>query len=160
MRPTRSHRLLRIEDHDMFNCMMPGPIKDFHEMELESRISSGWSCFHKHKQELTGRQYPLRDRLRLFDSTVTPTVLYGCEAWTLKDPMKRRLRAVQRKMLRMVLGSRRRLHRTDNVTSASANSADSCDNEEEEGSQYELELWADFLRRVTYLAEERAAATG
>ncbi len=81
--------------------------KDFHEVELESRITAAWRCFHKHKQELTSRQYPLCDRLRLFDSTVTSTVLYGCEAWTLKIDQQKRLRTTQRKMLRTVLGAKR-----------------------------------------------------
>ncbi len=103
----------------------------------------------------------MRDRLRLFDSTVTSTVLYGGEAWTLKETMKRRPRAVQRKMLRMVLGSRRRLARVDDIAATSSDSLASEDNDDEdEGSQYEQEPWNDFLKRVTYLAEERASAAG
>lgn len=130
--------------------------KDFHEVELGSRITAAWRCFHKHKQELTSRQYPLRSRLRLFESTVTSTVLYGCEAWTLKDAMMRRLRAVQRKMLRMVLGSRRRLTRIDSAAASSSDSLVSEDDEKvDEGSEYELEPWSDFLKRVTHVAEER-----
>ena len=35
--------------------------------------------FIKHKQELTGKHYSLHSRLRLFNSVVTPTVLYGSE---------------------------------------------------------------------------------
>ena len=91
---------------------------------------------------------------------MTSTVLYGCEAWTLKDPMKRRLRAVQRKMLRMVLGSRRRLIRADDDKTISSDSLAAKEEEDEDGSQYELEPWTDFLKRVTHLAEERATAAG
>ena len=135
--------------------------KNFHEVELEARITAAWSCFHKHKQELTSRFYPLRDRLRLFDSTVTPTVLYGCEAWVLKDQMKRRLRAVQRKMLRMVLGSRRRLERIcDTSESVADTSVLSNDDTDSDASHYELEPWRDFLQRATHVAEERAQAAG
>ena len=134
---------------------------NFHEAELESRITAAWRCFHKHKQELTSRQYPLRHRLRLFDAAVTATVLYGCEAWTLKETMKRRLRAVQRKMLRMVLGSRRRLARVDDTSSIpSCSAATHSNDDEDEGSQYELEPWCEFLKRVTHVAEQQASAAG
>ena len=57
-----------------------------HELEIESRISQAWRKFYKFKQELTGSRYPLADRLRLFHGTVTPTILYGCEAWTMTVP--------------------------------------------------------------------------
>lgn len=99
--------------------------------------------------------------LCLFDLTVTFTALYGCEAWTLQATMKRRLRAVQRKMLRMGLASRRRLTRADGAAASTLeNHAIDAGNQEDEGPDYELEPWSDFLKRVTYQAEERANAAG
>ena len=91
---------------------------------------------------------------------MTPTVLYGCEAWTLKDTMKRRLKAVQRKMLRMVLCSRRRLVRIDDDSATLSEKSELSSGNEDEDSQYELEPWQDFLTRVTRIAEEHAAAEG
>lgn len=67
------------------------------------------------KQELTGHRYSLRDRLRLFHGTVTPTILYGCEAWTLTSELENRLRRTQRQMLRMILHAPRRRHDTQNT---------------------------------------------
>ena len=73
--------------------------------------------------------------------------------------MKKRLRAIQRKMLRMVLGTRRRLTRVVEEGGSSLTSASACSDDEEE-AKYELEPWSDFLRRVTHLAEDRAKAEG
>ena len=50
----------------------------------------------------------MKDRLRLFDGTVTPTVLYGCSSWTLTVELENRLRRTQRQMLRMIINPPRR----------------------------------------------------
>ena len=76
---------------------------DPQELELSSRIASAWGAFSKHKEELTCRRFRIGDRLKLFEAVVSTTVLYGCETWTLKVEQQRRLRSVQRKMLRMIL---------------------------------------------------------
>ena len=81
---------------------------DYHRVEVENRISTAWRKFYLLKQELTGSKYPLSDRLRLFQGTVTPTVLYGCEAWTLTTDLENRLRRTQRQMLRMIIHLPRR----------------------------------------------------
>ena len=84
------------------------------------------------KKELTGKCYSLGARLRLFDSTVSATLLYGCAAWNLTKDMERRVRSTQRKMLRMMIGSgRRRLH------------------------EEELESWVEWVKRDTHTAEEQ-----
>ena len=49
---------------------------EFHEDELAGRIRAGWAKFTQHKQELTSKHYSLNDRLRLFTSVITPTVMY------------------------------------------------------------------------------------
>jgi hypothetical protein len=85
---------------------------DPHRIEIENRIRQAWRKFYYLKQELTGRRYPLTDRLRLFHGTVTPTILYGCEAWTMTGELENRLRRTQRQMLRMILHAPRRLTNT------------------------------------------------
>ena len=47
---------------------------------------------------------PIGFRLKLFDSTVTPTVLYGLEVLPLTTAQLQRLDAVQRRMLRNIAG--------------------------------------------------------
>ena len=68
---------------------------DPHEIELANRIAAGWGALTRHKEELTTRHFRLHDRLRLFSSVVSSTVLYGCETWTLRKDQQLRLRAVQ-----------------------------------------------------------------
>ena len=46
--------------------------KNAEEVEFEHRIKCAWATFTSHRQELTSPTYPLRDRLELFDATVTP----------------------------------------------------------------------------------------
>ena len=84
-----------------------------HKTEVESRISFAWRKWFLLKQELTGHRYSLTDRLRLFHGTVTPTILYGCEAWTLTAELENRLQRTQRQMLRMILHAPRRKTRNN-----------------------------------------------
>ena len=79
-----------------------------HDEELDHRISKAWGKFMSSKQELCGRHYSLPDRLRLCNSVVTPTILYGCGAWMMTLSRERRLRTVQRQRLRKVWGLTRR----------------------------------------------------
>ena len=83
-----------------------------HQIEVENRIAAAWRKFCLLKRELTTNTYPLRDRLRLFHGTVTPTALYACTSWTLTQELENRLRRTQRQMLRMILGSPRRRNNT------------------------------------------------
>jgi len=75
-----------------------------------------WKKFFALKQELTGHRYSLTDRLRLFHGTITPTILYASEAWTLTTDLEHRLRRTQRQMIRMILHAPRRKHHNENTT--------------------------------------------
>ena len=50
---------------------------DFHDAEIRMRINKGWAAFNKFQQELCCKQYPIQQRLKLFDAMVSATVLYG-----------------------------------------------------------------------------------
>ena len=80
--------------------------------ELNHRIASAWASFHKHKAELCGKYYPLKDRARLFEAVVTATLVYGCSAWALTRKMEHTLITVRRRMLRYVI----RIHRQASET--------------------------------------------
>ena len=121
-------------------------------VELSNRIKAAWAKFMQHKSELTKKTYSLLDRLRLFEFVVTPTVLYGCEAWALTAEMTKLLKTTQRRMLRAILGQgRRRMERTSEPMD---------DDHEEDDFAIEqnveenvLEPWVDWIRRVTHAAE-------
>ena len=144
---------------------------EYHEDELASRIRAGWAKFMQHKQELTSKYYSLNDRLRLFTSVITPTVLYGSECWTMTKVMENALKRTQRKMLRMVLGHGRRRIQTntaepiepdssgEDVQSNTSNTVKP-ENEPPEDPRDELEPWVEWLRRVTNYVEERLEQQG
>ena len=68
--------------------------------EVENRIALAWKKCHAQKQELTGKAYSLNDRLRLFNGTIMPTILYGSETWTTTKEIEQRIKTTQRQMLR------------------------------------------------------------
>ena len=153
-----------------------------HATEVEHRIATAWRKFHALKQELTGPTYSQSDRLRLFNGTITPTILYGCEAWTLTAELENRLQRTQRQMLRMIVRvPRRRSTQTTtqatqqppgNQTSSqndhqnidSDDDDDGCDvdsvqpeltppaDDEEEAAEF-LEPWVDWIKRATQKSE-------
>lgn len=58
--------------------------------------------------ESTSKTYSLKDGLRLFERTVTPTLLYGSVAWVSTKETESKIKRAQRRMLRMVIGAPRR----------------------------------------------------
>eukprot|EP00959_Pyramimonas_sp_CCMP1952_P198581 4153800-Pyramimonas_sp.AAC.1 len=97
-----------------------------HDVEINNRIRSPWKRFMQHRAELTDRSYPLNSRLRLFDSTVTATMLYGSATWVLTCELEDNIRRTQRQMLRMIIRMpRRREHRQPTTSSASSSSSSS-----------------------------------
>eukprot|EP00973_Karenia_brevis_P071730 9967939-Karenia_brevis.AAC.1 len=82
-------------------------LRSTHEAEVDHRISRAWAKFAVFRQELLDKHYSLNNRLRLFNSVVTPTVLYGCGSWVMTVGRERQLRTCQRKMLRSILGKGR-----------------------------------------------------
>ena len=48
----------------------------------------------------------------MFDSVITPVVLYGCASWALTEEMSNELKVLWRRMVRMIVGVRRRPEET------------------------------------------------
>ena len=74
-----------------------------HQTEFKHRVAAGWARFRTSKQELTGKDYNIGCRLRLFQAAITTTVLYGACTWALTKKMSDELDITRRKMLRYVL---------------------------------------------------------
>ena len=109
-------------------------------VEVDNRIKCAWKKFCVWKDELTCKNYPLAERIRLFENTVTPTLLYGSCTWTVNSSITKRLQTTQRKMLRLILGHGRRRLTTD--------------------SGIELETWVEWIQRVTRRAEQKMKEFG
>ena len=121
------------------------------DAELTNRINNAWRKFGCHKQELTSKCYPLRQRLRLFEATVSATALYGSSAWTLTKQQEDRLRKSQRQMLRKVLGAG-----CMTMPSGRGDATSSSDEGSEEREPIgDLEPWVEWLKRTTRYIEDQ-----
>jgi len=123
---------------------------DPHQAEIKNRIAAGWRKFFTLKQELTSSCYSLNDRLRLFQGTITPTVLYGSASWTMTTELENQLRKSHRQMLRMILSSPRRI----------LHDISGDDDSGDDGNEVEetLEPWVEWIQRCTHTVEAKLAA--
>jgi hypothetical protein len=51
-----------------------------HDTETSYRLQKGWNKFFAYKDELCGKHISIKDKFKLFNAVVTPTVLYGSAA--------------------------------------------------------------------------------
>jgi hypothetical protein len=142
---------------------------NFHDAEIEHRISKGWAKFYENKTELCSKHYATHDRLRLFEATITPTVFYGSTSWTLTAERERKLKVTQRKMVREVWGCSRRRRGRDgsggndanegaqNGSLSSSSSSSSCGSSLSAGSTggnlkvCQKETYIEWLQRTSHL---------
>lgn len=87
--------------------------------------------------------YSLNDRLRFFHGTVTPTILYGSETWTMTKELEQQLQRTQRKILRMIDPSEKTASYHSNMQHP------------EEPSEESLEPWHEWIERCTHEAKQR-----
>jgi hypothetical protein len=106
-------------------------LSDFHEKELDHRINKAWAKFHLFKAELCCQYYPLKERMRLFNAVITPSILYGSAAWTMTKEREQKLRVAQRRMLRLICRTGRKPDET----------------------------WVEWVQRATHYAERVAEET-
>lgn len=126
-----------------------------HDAEIQHRMSRAWAKFHVYEKELTDKEYPLKSRMKLFNSVVTPSALYGCGAWTMTKERELLLKTTQRKMLRKVLGAKRRCIEMDH---SSIDDIEAMPDDEPLEEQFES--WVEWLKRVTIESEERFVSVG
>ena len=79
-------------------------ISAYHHTEFGNRLASAWAAFFKSKEVFCNKKVPLADRIKLFECTVTPCMLYACGSWTLTKDMERKLSTTKRRMLRWIVG--------------------------------------------------------
>ena len=76
--------------------------------EIKNRIRTAWAAFHKYRQELKSRSYRLCHMMRLVNMVITPMLTYASGTWTLSKEHERLIRSAQRKMLRLIIQSKRK----------------------------------------------------
>jgi len=134
---------------------------DYHGTELKHRLKRAWAKFHSLRDELCSSSYSLKNRLRLFESVVTPTVLYSAGTWTMLASRERALRKTQRSMLRKMTRVGRKTADHDASSTSSASVMPDTDEElEAETEEETLEPFIDWLKRATHISEELAHKHG
>ena len=99
-------------------------------------------------------------------SIITPCALYGCSAWTLNVDSENFLRKTQRRLLRIVFGSGRRMVESteENASTHSSEDRNSVKDDQEDAGEslgsLHLEPWEDWIRRTTRQAEEQLRVCG
>jgi hypothetical protein len=107
-------------------------VDDFRNVEFKNRVAMGWASFFKLEGALCNRDVPIRHRISLFESSVSPCILYACGTWTMTAAMTQKLRSTQRRMLRWMMPTVR----------------------------YDGEAWSDYMSRATHRVEDLAFQHG
>jgi hypothetical protein len=139
-----------------------------HEAEVEHRIGKAWKKFASMKRELCSKHYPLRQRLRLFDASVSATMLYGSGTWTMTAAFERRIRVTQRRMIRWMVGvGRQRSHgaptcKTDaEAVSEDGSSSNSSMTEPSDNEEADMEeTYVEWIKRATGISETHLKKAG
>ena len=100
--------------------------------EFHHRVRSGWAKFACLSEALMKKSSSETKRLQLFNMTRSKTVLWCAETWNLTVKQKRKLRSVQRCMLRRIAGPGR----------------------------HPEEDYVSWIRRATRVAEDKARKAG
>ena len=101
----------------------------------------------------------MKQRLRLFNAVVTPTVLYGSSTWTMTKARERKLLVAQRRMLRRIVKVGRHAQNTDEAASdatSTATSSDAGDHESSDECEEDKkvdESWIQWIIRSTRAGE-------
>ena len=142
----RSIEVLKTTDSTMYLGRLFG-FASTHDVELKNRIKKAWAKFNTFRAELTDKHYSLEHRMKLFGSVVQPTILYGCCSWTLTTKRQQKLKTIQRKMLRQVLGVKRRVDKDGNVEDYLSWIVRATELAEEARSYFKLPDWAEEAHR-------------
>ena len=75
------------------------------ESELERRIGMAATTVGALSEPVYGNKELSKEaKLRVYNAVVVPILVYGCEAWVLKERDKSRVQAIEMKVLRGVAG--------------------------------------------------------
>ena len=92
------------DSHRYLGRSIPGDLFNRAAIEIKHRLQAAWYKFSQHSKTLTNRNTSVKLRLNLFDSVVTPTILFGLIALPLYQTYIDKINVAQRKMLRNIVG--------------------------------------------------------
>jgi hypothetical protein len=78
--------------------------QNFIQEEIKRRLNSGNSCYHSIQNLLSSRLLSKNVQFGIYKTTVYPSVLYGCETWSLTLREEHRLKVFENRVLRRIFG--------------------------------------------------------
>jgi len=75
--------------------------------EIKRILKSGNACYHSVQNLLSSRLLSKNLKINIYRSIILPTVLYGCETWSLKLREESKLRVSENMVLRRIFSPRR-----------------------------------------------------
>ena len=79
---------------------------DRNEEDLDRRINCTWRKFWAQKEILKGK-YSLNMKKTIIDTSLLPSLTYGCQTWIYTNKIKNKIRTCQRAMERSILKLRK-----------------------------------------------------
>ena len=71
--------------------------------DVSARIALAWVAFARLKPILRATRPTIEFKMRLFNAACLSILLYGCESWTLTEPLKKKLDVFARTCYRIIL---------------------------------------------------------
>jgi len=75
--------------------------------EIKSRLKSGNACYHSVQNLLSSSLLSKNLKIKIYRTIILLVVLYGCETWSLTLREERRLRVLEKMVLRRIFGPKR-----------------------------------------------------
>lgn len=96
------------ENHKYLGRYLLGAFENRSIIEVAHRLQCGWHKFGRHANVLLNKNVSIKLRLKLFDSAVTPSLLFGLHVLPISKISMDKIMICQRKMLRKNVGWTRR----------------------------------------------------
>ena len=93
--------------HKYLGRYLSGVFENRSTIEIAHRLQCGWQKFGQHSSTLLNKSVSIKLRLKLFDSVVTPSVLFGLHVLPISKSNMDKITVCQRKMLRKIVGRTR-----------------------------------------------------
>ena len=92
------------QKHKYLGRMFCGEVRNRGKIAVNHRISCAWMKYHALQHVFEDKHVPIHLRLKLFESAITPTVVYSLETCPLTENLQEKLNVVQRTTLRRIVG--------------------------------------------------------
>ena len=92
------------DKHKYLGRYLSGAFENRSIIEVAHRLQCGWQKFGHYSSTLLNKNVSMKLRLKLFDSVVSPSLLFGLHVLPLSKNSMDKIMVCQRKMLRKIVG--------------------------------------------------------